>query len=135
MPGPPAKTNPVRRNARVGTRKLPAEGRRGKPPTWPLSGPAPSERAIWVDLWKTPQAAAWEELGWNRTVARYARLLTVAESLDKDALSEARQLEDRLGLTPKSMRMLLWEIVADEVAEKREASSSGDVRKRVRAVG
>jgi hypothetical protein len=48
------------------------------------------------------------------------------------ALAEARQFEDRLGLTPKAMRLLLWEIVADEMAEQREAPS--DVRSRIKAV-
>jgi hypothetical protein len=60
-------------------------------------------------------------------------VVLVAENLDKDAMAEARQLEDRLGLTPKSMRMLLWEITVDEVTEKRQ-SSVKDVRKRIRAV-
>jgi predicted ArsR family transcriptional regulator len=66
-------------------------------------------------------------------VARYCRVVLVAEGLNKDALAEARQLEDRLGLTPKSMRMLLWEIVADEVGQRREAASGA--RGRIRAVG
>lgn len=133
MPGPAAKPDAVRRNARVGTQKLPAEGRKGKPPAWPLGTPGQSERKLWAELWATPQAVAWERLGWTRTVARYARVLLVAENLDKDALAEARQMEDRLGLTPKSMRMLLWEVVVDEVGEKRKSAPSA-VRKRIRAV-
>jgi hypothetical protein len=57
-----------------------------------------------------------------------------AEKRDAPAKSmlEARQLEDRLGLTPKAMRMLLWEIVSDEVAEQRQETS--DVRSRIKAV-
>lgn len=47
-------------------------------------------------------------------------------------LAQVTALEDRLGLTPKAMRLLLWEIVADEVAEKR-APTPG-VRQRIRAV-
>jgi hypothetical protein len=47
------------------------------------------------------------------------------------ALMEARQFEDRLGLTPKAMRMLLWEIVADEVTEQRQTSGARD---RIKAV-
>jgi len=76
---------------------------------------------------------AWERLGWTRVVARYARLVIAAERLDKDALSEARQLEDRLGLTPKAMRLLLWEITADEVGEKRDVSASS-ARGRIKVV-
>jgi hypothetical protein len=133
MPQPP-KFEPARRNARSGPVKLPAEGRKGDPPEWPLAGRSnAAERAAWADLWRTPQAVMWERLGWTRTVARYCRLMIEAEKRDADAkaLAEARQFEDRLGLTPKAMRLLLWEIVADEVTEQREAS---DVRARIRAV-
>jgi predicted ArsR family transcriptional regulator len=65
-------------------------------------------------------------------VARYARLVIAAERLDKDTMSEARQLEDRLGLTPKAMRLLLWEIAADEVAVQRQDSAGA--RGRIKAV-
>lgn len=133
MPGPAPKVDPVRRNARTGPLKLPAEGRKGVPPKWPLPGkPAAAEKQVWAELWATPQAVAWERLGWTRTIARYARLLLAAEDLDKDALAEARQLEDRLGLTPKAMRMLLWEIVSDEISEKRQESQGA--RGRIKAV-
>jgi hypothetical protein len=74
----------------------------------------------------------WELSGWTPTVARYTRLALAAENLEKDYLAEARQLEDRLGLTPRAMRTLLWEIVADDPAEKREPTT---VRGRLRAVG
>lgn len=138
MPAAP-KIDPVRRNSRVGPLRLPAEGRTGPAPSWPLSVPEDdegdghtAELQVWSELWSTPQAVAWERLGWIRVVARYARLVIAAERLDKDALSEARQLEDRLGLTPKAMRLLLWEIVANEVEEKR-ASTSG-ARGRIKAV-
>ncbi len=131
----PPSRDPIRRNSRVGPLKLPAEGREGAPPAWPLPGRTTvAERAAWADLWATPQAVAWERLGWTRTVAGYCRILVEAEARDAPAKAtmEARQLEDRLGLTPKSMRMLLWEIVADEVSEKREKPT--DVRSRIKAV-
>lgn len=135
MPQPP-KFDPARRNARSGPVRLPAEGRKGETPAWPLPGRATiAERAAWEELWHTPQAVAWERLGWTRTVARYCRLMVAAEKRGAPAtvLGEARQLEDRLGLTPKAMRLMLWEIVSDEVGEKR-AEPSSDVRSRIRAV-
>jgi hypothetical protein len=135
MPGPPPKREPVRRNARVGTLKLPAEGRRGEVPDWPLaSRPTVAEKAAWIELWSTPQAVAWERFGWTRTVARYCRVMVAAEKprAASTLLGQATALEDRLGLTPKSMRALLWEIAYDEVAEQRE--SAPDVRERIRAV-
>ncbi len=133
MPQPP-KFDPARRNSRIGPVKLPAEGRKGDPPKWPLPGRIiAAESRAWAELWATPQAVAWEKLGWTRTVARYCRVMVAAEKKDATAalLAQAVSLEDRLGLTPKAMRLLLWEIVADEVTEKRE---TGGVRGRIKAV-
>ncbi len=31
-------------------------------------------------------------------------------------------MEDRLGLNPKALRSLLWEVTSDEVAERRDES-------------
>jgi len=135
MPGPPPKIDPVRRNARTGPRMLPAGGRQGKPPAWPFEGRHfKGEAEAWRALWVTPQAAAWEELGWTRVVARYCRYMLWAQQplATAQTLSHVVALEDRLGLTPKAMRMLLWEISSDEVAEKRETKG---VRGRLQAVG
>lgn len=130
----PPKPDAVRRNVRPGMTMLPAKGRQGDAPAWPLDLVNRAELELWAELWATPQAHAWEQLGWTRIVARYCRVAIVAEGLDKDAMSEARQLEDRLGLTPKAMRMLMWQIAPDEVAEKRQETSAG-ARGRIKAVG
>ena len=135
MPGPPPKIDPVRRHPRTGPLKLPAQGREGEPPPWPIPEdrtPAEADR-LWRELWATPQAVAWERLGWTRVVARYALVLLDAERLNKDSLAEARQLEDRLGLTPKAMRLLLWEVASDEVGEQRQSRKGA--RGRIKAVG
>lgn len=97
--------------------RLPAEGKKGRPPSWPLSVPSKDESAAWKQLWHTPQAVEWYRLGWTRTVARYARVLIEAEKSGASAalLSEARQMEDRLGLTSMSMLRLRWAI--DEVEQ------------------
>lgn len=120
MPGPAPKPDARRRNAPLAnTVKLPAEGRDGETPAWPLSSSAPS---TWAQLWATPQAVAWERLGWTRVVARYAEVLRVCENpeaVSVGMLGEARQLEDRLGMTPMAMLRLRWEVASDEVAEKR----------------
>lgn len=127
MPGPaPKPADQVRRrNApAANTVKLPPEGRSGDAPAWPLAGDTP---ATWDALWHTPQAAAWERLGWTRVVARYVHILTLCENpeaMTAALLAEARQMEDRLGLTPMSMLRLRWEIAADEVGEKREEKRS-----------
>ena len=82
------------------------------------------EVALWDSLWAMPQAVMWDRMCSHRTVARYAFLLSVVEDPTRDVqaaiLGEVRQLEQQLGVTPKAMRDLRWEIVADEVAERRE---------------
>lgn len=141
MPGPAPNPNARRRNARVGVVQLPAAGRPGEPPKWPLPPPAlgdvtdyvaERELALWAEVWSTPQAVAWERLGWTVTVARYCRYQVLAEA-DPKVGAEVRQLEDRLGLTPKSMRSLMWEVAADEVGERREASTP-KTRRRLKVV-
>jgi hypothetical protein len=135
MPAAP-KFQPRRRNAAAGPMVLPADGRKGRTPRWPLSGKATvSERTLWAELWHTPQAVAWEALGWTRVVARYVRVALAAEELAKDAMAEARQLEDRLGLTPKAMRLLLWTIEAEEPADERKGRVVVPGRWRDAAVG
>lgn len=124
-----------RRNAPSTAVKLPAEGRAGAPPAWPLTGRPP---AVWASLWATPQAAAWERLGWTRIIARYTRVLLWCESpktVTTALLNEARQLEDRLGLTPMSMLRLRWEIASDELAEKRDSEVPDKPRRALRIAG
>lgn len=135
MPQPP-KQIPQRRNPRVGPVRLPAAGREGDPPAWPLAGRrSAAERAAWDELWATPQAVVWERLGWTRTVARYCRVMVAAErpGATPALLAQATALEDRLGLTPKSMRLLLWEIAADELEQAREETAESR-RRTMRAV-
>lgn len=126
MPGPPPKDG-ARKPANgkldgfaASTQRLPASGRKGAPPKWPLPGkPTADEAAAWKQVWTTPQAVAWERLGWARPVARYVRCLVQAEVLGAPAalLGEVRQMEDRLGLSPMALLRLRWSVVADELAD------------------
>lgn len=138
MPGPPPDPNARRRNSKAPLVQLPAEGRSGPTPKWPLSKARKAEAEIWEELWSTPQAVAWERLGLGaiRTVARYVRVLYEAEkpSATASIQSEARQLEDKLGLTPMSMLRLRWEVVADEVTERRDDKATEPATRRVKAV-
>lgn len=96
-----------------------------------------AEKRVWTDLWHTPQAAAWERLGWVRTVARYCRLSVRCEAKDASAplIATATALEDRLGLTPKAMKLMLWVISDDELEERRtERASQTSDRQRPAAV-
>jgi hypothetical protein len=77
------------------------------------------EATLWRDLWRLPQAVQWERLKWTRDVAQYVRHKVLGELGDMDAAKEARQWSDRLGLTPMSMLRLRWEVVADELGDRR----------------
>ena len=144
MPGPPPK-DPSQRRRRNKDRAadpltiLPSAGYDGPVPDWPLAQQTIPEAGVWADLWRTPQAAAWVRLGWHRTVARYVRASTRAEDPEAppSLMAEARQLEDRLGLSPMAMLRLRWKIADDEVAEARaeRTAPAGGSRERLRAVG
>lgn len=173
--GPAPKPNAARRNASVAMVELPAAGREGPPPPWPLkpdvllaarresaqrkaddlelalkepslkgrprttvqrkADAALQEAAIltaqldaqdrvegelWVQLWALPQAVEWERCGWLREIAQYVRWKARAEQGDLDAAKEARQIGDRLGLTPLAMLRLRW-----KVGDSHEAGRSG----------
>src|SRR5438445_12065236 len=110
--GPPPKPESQQRRRGRGLAsaaiRIPAAGRSGEPLGWPLSRQSKGELALWTRLWKTPQSVMWEKLGWADVVARYTRLLIVANARKAPAavLAEVRQLEDRLGLTPMAMLRL-----------------------------
>lgn len=72
---------------------------------------AESELALWREVWATPQAVQWERLQWTRTVAQYVRWSVHGENGNLEAAKEARQLADRLGLSPLALLRLRWEIV------------------------
>ncbi|MEV8395591.1 MULTISPECIES: hypothetical protein [unclassified Streptomyces] len=96
------------------------------------------EAELWGELWRLPQAVAWERMGWVREVAQYVRWKVQAEMGDLEASKEARMLADRLGLNPLSMLRLRWEVGSDSAGAQRAvrpARRSGDVRARLRAVG
>lgn len=169
-PAPKSPGTRQRRNATVAMTKLPADGRTGECPPWPLPDDVASqviqrrleekaeqlqedlrdcqprsrvklERALdlalqqasvleaqvaaqrsmessfWAELWATPQAAVWEELGWFRDVAQYVRHKVRAELGSLDDAKEARQWSDRLGLNPLAMLRLRWETERTEAAE------------------
>lgn len=130
--------HPRRRNARVGPVTLPASGRQGETPKWPLAGkPTPIEAQAWKQLWATPQAVVWESQDWFRTVARYCRTMIAAEQPGAPAglLNAVLNLELHLGLTPKAMKLMLWQIGTGEPELEEEAAPGVlDIRERLKAV-
>ncbi|MGP5116173.1 phage terminase small subunit [Corynebacterium casei] len=91
---------------------IPAAGNQQPAPAWPLDGePARVELDMWQHLWTTPQATMWASMSIERVIARYVMVTCLAEQTQQAGLlAEVRQLEDRLGLTPVSLRKLQWKI-------------------------
>lgn len=145
--GPPPDPNALRRdraNDKDGWTLLPAAGRTSKAPTYPLMTNVEQldddasdawrgtqtlvddrEARVWADIWSTPQAVAWERLGWLHDVAIYVRFLVKAERGDMKAAGEVRQWSDRLGLNPAAMLRNRWKIAPDELASRRPATAPG----------
>ncbi|TXS39272.1 hypothetical protein [Streptomyces sp. OR43] len=91
---------------------LPAEGRQGATPDWPLTAQAEREEDLWEDLWAKPQALVWERYGQEVEVALYVRRLVEAEERGAAAVltTLVRQMADSLGLTTPGMRANRWRI-------------------------
>ncbi|UUW88388.1 hypothetical protein [Pimelobacter simplex] len=131
---------------------LPASGRGGRAPAFPLPkivrfgfevvdnktvkvadraiGDAFRKRELelWRELWKTPQALAWEREPWRwPTVAKYCRIMASTEA-EPDAsaalLSRERELRNECGLSPDGLRMNGWAIAPDELAAKRSSRAA-----------
>jgi len=79
-----------------------------------------TEKVLWRQLWRTPQASEWARLKWDREVAQYARHKAAAEIGSIDDSREARLRGEALGLTPKGLRSLMWVIDTDEVGQRRQ---------------
>ena len=97
---------------------LPAAGREGDPPAWPLGRSTAFERQTWASEWARPQAIAWERLGWTVQVALYVRTLSAAAKPKASAGTTTnllRQMEN-LGLTEAGMARNRWRIVDEAPA-------------------
>lgn len=117
--GPARNPNALRRGrgGRSSLIQLPAGGRAGDPPPWPLGRPNKFERETWESEWARPQAVMWERLGWVIQVALYVRTLRQAAVPKAAATTTTNLLRqmDMLGLTAGGMATNGWEI-SDEPA-------------------
>lgn len=103
-----------RRNTKLIT-TLPAGGRGGQAPAWPLGKATADERRHWNDLWKKPQAVIWEQWHAEDVVAQYVQIVVRCEQPDPPVmlLSERRQMQMQLGLLPGALFRLQWTLTDD----------------------
>lgn len=91
---------------------LPAAGRQGATPDWPLVEQTYRESTLWEALWCKPQAMMWDRLGQELEVALYVRRLAEAELVDSRVTltTIVKQMADSLGLTTPGLRANRWRI-------------------------
>lgn len=130
--GPPPDPNSRRQQTKAqasGWVDLPSAGREGDSPAWPFADSSDAELGAWDDLWRSPQAVAWEALAVStRDVATYVRFSVLGE-LDPKAANEARQWSDRLGLNPAAMLRNRWRIKSDDLEQKRTEKAAPKKRR------
>jgi len=145
--GPPQDPKSGRSESRGGlstTATLQASGFQGRVPGLNDFLPKPNSRhrAVWEELWRTPQACVWINERWRYPiVAELVRLMVMTEQAKcpVGVWSAIRQRRDDLGLSTAGRRLEGWEIVtpvslstpteddeqplADEVGERRQRRS------------
>lgn len=104
---------------------LPATGREGPTPSWPLVDSIDRELDLWARLWKLPQALMWERFAQEHQVALYVRRCVESEERGSQVnLSTlVRQMADGLGLTTPGLRANRWRI--DPIAEPEDDDGAG----------
>jgi hypothetical protein len=118
---------------------LPASGREGPTPAWPLQPKATKRQAeLWETLWAKPQAIMWELRGQQMEVALYVRRFSEAEKPGSPVTLSTwvvRQMEV-LGLSSMGLRANKWRIGDEKDAVKRQQvrSSGPSARERFQVV-
>ena len=131
--GPPPDPNALRRDRpadQAGWTSLPAEGRAGEPPVWPLLQQTVREETLWRDMWARPQAVMWDRLGQQIEVAMFVRKLGEAElpKASVELQKVVRQYLDSLGLSVQGMLRNRWKIATP--VEAPQSAGSAAVRPR-----
>lgn len=107
---------------------LPADGRDGPEPHFPLADASPRELELWSRLWETPQATMWEQLHQDFEVACYVRLLVSAEKPRSSAIiwSQVKQFAESLGLSVSGMQRNKWTVgVVDRAEDEDDEPANG----------
>lgn len=144
--GPPPDPKALRRLRKAdadGWITLPAEGREGDPPEWPLTEPTPRELVLWERWWAKPEALLWESDGSLDYVALTVRMFAEAEVVKASAENRktVRMMMADLYLTRDAKDRARIKVALDEVADKRDerderesAPAASSARDRVKVV-
>jgi hypothetical protein len=116
---------------------LPAEGRQGPPPAWPLSEASEREVTFWEHEWSRPQAVMWQRQDQVLEVAMFVRALAEAEKPDASVASRTlvRQLMETLGVSMPGLLRNRWKIGSPVVVSVDEGAVAPSTRDRLRVVG
>ena len=108
---------------KAGWTHLPAAGRQGPTPAWPLTRASKRELTLWEREWRRPQAVMWEANHQEEEVATFVRWFAKAERPDAatNLGTLVKQLQETLGLSLPGLARNRWII----------ASASGEIRPRM----
>jgi hypothetical protein len=111
---------------KAGWTTLPAEGRSGKAPEWPLTPQSDREVQLWDKLWARSQAVMWERLDQGIEVAMFVRKLAEAEQpkASVELQKVVRQYLDSLGLSVQGMLRNRWRLSEGPVGEQPASASA-----------
>jgi hypothetical protein len=116
---------------------LPAAGRQGEAPEWPLSRVTRRELELWTREWRRPQAVMWEANGQHVEVALYVRSLVGAERPKASVALRTlvRQQQEALGLSLPGLLRNRWIIAGlPEPAREVPRGASSSVKDRMKLV-
>lgn len=115
---------------------LPAAGREGPVPAWPLAEQLEREAVLWEREWRRPQAVEWERNGQELEVAIYVRSLVDAEKADAPVTARTllRQQQEALGLSLPGLMRNRWKIGEPEKAKEPQTTVGPSTRERFRVV-
>jgi hypothetical protein len=135
--GPPPDPNALRRD-RDGTEwvHLPAAGRQGPTPYWPLTRANKREQDVWAEEWIRPQAVMWEANHQEREVAIYVRWFVRSERANASVAlgTLVRQLQEALGLSLPGLARNRWIIAStQDRAERPKIVGGTSTKERARA--
>lgn len=129
--GPPPDPDALRRDRpsdQAGWTHLPADGRDGPTPRWPLPTPTHAGgKKLWRTLWRRPEALMWEANGQEIQVALYVLAVLAAEMPQANASDRKTALSymDDLGLSNGGRARNRW-VIDDAGALRAESKPAGE---------